>query len=59
MQLVFCEGPRENQNVINVHKNKLMEHVQGLTLRFQKHLPIGQVQVRFNLPECDVHLPKL
>ena len=26
MQLVFCEGPRENQNVINVHKNKLMEH---------------------------------
>ncbi|CAL8279422.1 unnamed protein product [Boreogadus saida] len=32
---------------------------QGLTLRFQKHLPIGQVQVRFNLPECYVHLPKL
>jgi hypothetical protein len=32
---------------------------QGLTLRFQKHLTIGQVQVRFNLPECNVHLPKL
>ena len=30
-----------------------------LTLRFQKHLPIGQVQVMFDLPECDVHLPKL
>ena len=27
--------------------------MQGLTLRFQKHLPIGQVEVRFNLPECD------
>ena len=27
MQLMFCEGPRENQNVINVLKHKLMEHV--------------------------------
>ena len=27
MQLVFCEGPGENRDIINVHKYKLMEHV--------------------------------
>ena len=27
MQLVFCERLGENQNIIDVHKHKLMQHV--------------------------------
>ena len=34
------------------------KHQQGLTLRSQRHLPIGQVQVMFYLPEGNAHLPE-
>ena len=33
------------------------EALQGLTLRSQRHLPIGQVQVMFYLPSGHGHLP--
>ena len=50
-------SPRISFQKYPIYKVKTRHLVQGLTLRSERHLPVGQVKVMFYLPSAHGHLP--